>query len=744
MENLLDIVQNRRKELQAQRANAPTEYIKAIAQNANQVKTLMPEFSKSIESSLTENTQRTITGILNSPNEKNKSVVFNKIKDSLEQNNTTLLSLVKEMRKSRDDANLAAFAAANRSSGQNSNVQSMNSQGGGGSSAASDVMDLLGSGGGPKGGPKGSKMAGVGKLLGRAGTIGALGFAAYDAYDALTDNTLTKTERNTKVGGAGGMAAGALAGGQAGLAVGAALAPFTAGISLAVAPVLGSLAGAFIGSKLGEEAGANYEKFSTYMENELAPTITKSLSGIDTFVGTSQKSMMTNLSKMDDMVGATQKGMLDMVTNVNTNVGTWLKGLGASVPDSVKGVVDTVKDIGTQAGKVIAEGAQTVKDTMGKAYTQLTSPTTVAQVPPAVVAAGTTVAEGAQTIGTSIGDAMSNIKANAKGRANWQKNGGAITDAALRYGIDPKVFAQTSYVESDGFRNSATPGNSSASGLFQFLDGTWIDTVAKHGNDNPETAGLTSLAQMAKQKYGGPKGLNVKAARNDPALAALFDAKTDTTAGSLMGAAFTKDNIDKLAKVGIDDPTGAQMYSMHVLGNSKLAQQALKDPSMTMEDAVRNKIIGQKQIDDNGNMFKGSTVGDSMKELERRVNWGVDFGDSALKLAQGATTNSMMGPLKNISGSVSDFARMDAVDGMGQNIPTGMKLAIAKATQGIVDGNPMLPPAMVNVGNLPPPTPMAVIQPDLSSNNNLKTPTLDGIPIRITDTGIILMAVGQI
>ena len=91
----------------------------------------------------------------------------------------------------------------------------------------------------------------------------------------------------------------------------------------------------------------------------------------------------------------------------------------------------------------------------------------------------------------------------------------ALSQAAARTGIDFSALFNTARLES-GFNPEAKARTSSATGLFQFIDSTWLSTLAKHGTrhgitpgtrtealalrKNPEIASLMAAEHMAENK----------------------------------------------------------------------------------------------------------------------------------------------------------------------------------------------------------------------------------------------------
>lgn len=106
----------------------------------------------------------------------------------------------------------------------------------------------------------------------------------------------------------------------------------------------------------------------------------------------------------------------------------------------------------------------------------------------------------------------------------------ALDEAADRVGVSRSLLYAMGQQES-GFDPKAKAPTSSASGLFQFIDGTWAEMVKKYGKEYPELG-------------RGP-----------------MDAKASAIAGAL----YVKENSDILAKNGIP-VNGTSIYASHFLG----------------------------------------------------------------------------------------------------------------------------------------------------------------------------------
>jgi Transglycosylase SLT domain len=148
---------------------------------------------------------------------------------------------------------------------------------------------------------------------------------------------------------------------------------------------------------------------------------------------------------------------------------------------------------------------------------------------------------------------------------------GAIRKAAQKTGTSFDYLLATARVESN-LNPSAKAASSSAGGLFQFIDQTWLGTL-KHAGP---ALGYGKYADAIAKNSSGRYEVQ------DPALRQqIFDLRNDAGANAAMAGAFTKWNGDWLsAKLG-RAPTEGELYLAHFLGAggaSKLIAAASASP----------------------------------------------------------------------------------------------------------------------------------------------------------------------
>jgi len=132
----------------------------------------------------------------------------------------------------------------------------------------------------------------------------------------------------------------------------------------------------------------------------------------------------------------------------------------------------------------------------------------------------------------------------------------AIERASARTGVDFDYLMKTALRESS-LNPSAKAGTSSATGLFQFIDQTWLGMVKEHGAEH----GLGHYADQISQTKSGRYVVADRQIRRE-ILALRYDAEISAT----MAAEYTQDSADMLRGTLGREPTGGELYAAHFLG----------------------------------------------------------------------------------------------------------------------------------------------------------------------------------
>jgi hypothetical protein len=132
----------------------------------------------------------------------------------------------------------------------------------------------------------------------------------------------------------------------------------------------------------------------------------------------------------------------------------------------------------------------------------------------------------------------------------------AIQRAAKATGVDFGFLMKTAGRES-GLNPHARAGTSSAAGLFQFVEQTWLSTLKQHGSKY----GYARYAELISRGGDGRYRVDGTEARK-----AVMDLRLDPHAASLMAGELASDHAAYLKGRMGRPPTAGELYAAHFLG----------------------------------------------------------------------------------------------------------------------------------------------------------------------------------
>jgi len=138
----------------------------------------------------------------------------------------------------------------------------------------------------------------------------------------------------------------------------------------------------------------------------------------------------------------------------------------------------------------------------------------------------------------------------------------ALSSAAGRAGVSFDFMVRTAARES-GFDAKARAPGSSAAGLFQFVEQTWLAMVSRHGAAN-------GLSKEASAIRAGTNGKLVVA--DQTARRRILDLRLDPAISAQMAGELTRENARTLHQHLGRAPQEAELYVAHFLGAGKAAQ----------------------------------------------------------------------------------------------------------------------------------------------------------------------------
>jgi len=148
---------------------------------------------------------------------------------------------------------------------------------------------------------------------------------------------------------------------------------------------------------------------------------------------------------------------------------------------------------------------------------------------------------------------------------------GAIRDAARSTGTSFEYLLTTAQIESN-LNPAAQATTSSAKGLYQFIDQTWLATMKNAGPALGFAGYAAAIVQTPDGQYAVP----------DPAArAAIMRLRNDPAVSATMAGAFTRSNAAQLNAAIGRTPSEGELYVAHFLGPdnaSKLIAAATTQP----------------------------------------------------------------------------------------------------------------------------------------------------------------------
>lgn len=190
----------------------------------------------------------------------------------------------------------------------------------------------------------------------------------------------------------------------------------------------------------------------------------------------------------------------------------------------------------------------------------------------------------------------------------------AIRRAADATGVDFSLLVETARRES-ALNPTARAGTSSATGLFQFIEGTWFEMMRRHGADH----GLGHYAQALQQGADGATRREILALRNDPEISAR------------MAAELARENAQTLQGRLGRAPSAGELYAAHVMGPGG----ALRLIEAAAQGAPSAAAMFPREAAANRGLFYANGQPRSAQALLERLNLDADATMGAGGVSQG-------------------------------------------------------------------------------------------------------------
>jgi hypothetical protein len=151
----------------------------------------------------------------------------------------------------------------------------------------------------------------------------------------------------------------------------------------------------------------------------------------------------------------------------------------------------------------------------------------------------------------------------------------AIRDGSARSGADFDYLLKTAQRESS-LDPAAKAKSSSATGLFQFIEQTWLGVMKGAGPEH----GLGNYAQAISSANG-------RYDVADPSLKAeILQLRNDPKTAAVMAGEFTRRNAQQLASALGRQPTDGELYAAHFMGSNGAADLSNQDQTAPQANAA--------------------------------------------------------------------------------------------------------------------------------------------------------------
>lgn len=170
-------------------------------------------------------------------------------------------------------------------------------------------------------------------------------------------------------------------------------------------------------------------------------------------------------------------------------------------------------------------------------------------------------------------------------RKAGEKVASAIQSASAKTGVDFSYLLQQAQVESS-FNPSAKAKTSSASGLYQFIESTWLDMVNKYGDKYGLSDYADKISDSGKVATKADRS-EILALRNDPEIC------------SLMAGELAAENKSYLERCVGGDIGSTELYMAHFMGPGGAAKflSALQaNPESCAADAFPQAAAANKNV----------------------------------------------------------------------------------------------------------------------------------------------------
>lgn len=252
----------------------------------------------------------------------------------------------------------------------------------------------------------------------------------------------------------------------------------------------------------------------------------------------------------------------------------------------------------------------------------------------------------------------------------------AFQSASTSTGTSFDYLVKTAARESS-FNPSAKARTSSATGLFQFIESTWLETLKEAGPKH----GLDKYSDQIQRSRSGKYYVSDPNMRRE-----ILDLRKDPEISSTMAGALTQKNAQYLERRIGREPTDGELYMAHFLGAhgaTKMISAAASNPDMRADSMFGPQARANKPI-----FYNRNGTARSMQEVYEVI---VSKHDAVTMIAQAGQKTNLRAPGVLTQVATLPAAKPDA--GTPADAPFGAPVAAAASFA--MRGKPAMPGQMV-------------------------------------------------
>ncbi|CAN1507005.1 MltD_like domain containing protein [Rhabdaerophilaceae bacterium] len=231
-----------------------------------------------------------------------------------------------------------------------------------------------------------------------------------------------------------------------------------------------------------------------------------------------------------------------------------------------------------------------------------------------------------------------------------------VQQASQATGISFDYLMRTAKRES-GLNPAAKASTSSATGLFQFIEQTWLGLIKKEGANH----GLADAADAIQKDRSGRFVVPDQAARKQ-----ILDLRKDPALSSTLAGIFTQKNRETLRDQIGRDPNSAELYMAHFLGAqgaSGLISLAESEPTASAAKAFPDAAAANRSI-----FFDSKGRSRTVREVYARLSTFHSGAEPAAVQVAGADRQpSADAPSQTVPGGAGSIPRLVTPTGQARS-----------------------------------------------------------------------------